>query len=93
MVQRSPSYIKLAKARFRCMVKAGVPPFGMGMKLVDLECELRNRVGREGYEIIPIDWDKSLQSVAIMFDDADLAPFIARWIDENFPLHSIEWKL
>ncbi|MDB5513453.1 MAG: hypothetical protein JWQ17_211, partial [Tardiphaga sp.] len=77
MVQRSPSYIKVARRRFRCMVKVAVPtPYGMGMSASFFEEELVRLFGKDGYKIIPADWNGALQAIAVMFDDADQAPAV-----------------
>jgi hypothetical protein len=85
MVRRSSNSIQLARARFRCSVRFGVPPGGLGAGINDLHAFLIARLGRDAYAIDEVRWTGALQAAAVLFDDASAAGEVAAWLDERWP--------
>jgi hypothetical protein len=80
----TPALIMAARMR-RCSVKVRIPPGGLGLGLGELTQFLRDRLGADGFEIVPTVWGWGPDAAAVVFDDAGAAPEIAAWLDRKWP--------
>jgi hypothetical protein len=81
MPGNSREMITTAERRFAVRIKLGVPPFGFGQRLPQMNAWLDENCGSDGWAMTPSGMRGVLsEAVSIYFADVNLASaFVARW--------------